>query len=419
MKTIKKIGLLFLMILSFISGLLIGKSYPTKTNALYYDNGQYVSSNIGYFEYYDNLIETIYEDVTAFYFDSQGAGLYLFNEDLEFNLLQTYESYPEIYYYTFEYDNADNFPYIYIEWDNDYGTIEYLPNEDESGTYTLSFMVDYVSYNQYERYYLYNFMLNKGNYIEYEPPGKIFGTNHDIGMFKYANLKRGIFEDINTINFIETLPYTPVYSGFMAKNWDYDYGRVDYAIIADFGVNGFIFDNYNSLLLLNGNASTYTTSFRYGQQIYILFEHGLYYINGADLSYEKLASVDLKSLRAEYGRIIYKIIFVGYGEDYIPGGLATDTFYTSGYNDGFTAGETNGFYKGYESGTQAGYDRGFIDGEAVGITQSNKALGVARSVLGFVTDFTSIEILPNIRIIYLLGLVVMVGIFKWITGLFK
>ena len=140
---------------------------------------------------------------------------------------------------------------------------------------------------------------------------------------------------------------------------------------------------------------------------------------GADLSYEGLASVDLKALRADYGRVIYKIVFVGYGEDYIPGGLATDTFYTSGYNDGFKAGETNGFYKGYESGTQAGYDRGFIDGEAVGITQSNTALGVARSVLGFVTDFTSIEILPNIRIIYLLGLVVMVGIFKWITGLFK
>lgn len=419
MKTIKKIGLLFLMILSFISGLLIGKSFTTKTNALYYDNGQYVSSNIGYFEYHDTLIETEYEDVTAFYFDSQGAGLYLLSEDLEFNLLYTQESNPEIYYYTFEYDNADNFPYIYVEWDMDYGTIEYWPNEDESGIYTLSFMVKYVHYNTFDRYFLYNFMLNKGNYIEYEPPGKIYSGNieNGLGAFSFGTLKSGLYdEDTGEVTNQRTLQYDIVNGGFLSKNWYLEDERVTYAILVDYGNNGLDFSRYNTLNILNGNTNDYIAYLKFGQQIIIEFKNYTYIVNGAD-SAERVAYIDMEQLKGSYGNVVYKIIFTGYGEDYLPGGLSTDTYYVKGYENGYNNGKTEGYHNGYSTGSNVGYENGYQKGLQEGQTQHNKALGIARAVLGFISDFTAIEILPGIRIIYLLGLVVMVGVFKWIIGL--
>lgn len=419
MKMIKKIGLLFLMIMCFLSGLLIGKSFITETKALSYENGKYVSSNIGYFENYGGLEETEYEDSAAFYYDSQGEGIYLLNEDYEFNLLVTYESYPEIYYYTFEYDNADTFPYIYIEWDSDNGFIEYFPEIDDSGTYTISFMVDYYSYNHYDRYFMYNFMLNKGNYTEYEAPGAIYSGNieNSLGAFSFGTLKRGLYnEDTGEVINQRDLQYDIVNGGFISKNWTFEEERVTYAILVDYGIYGLDFSRYDTLNILNGSTNNYIAYLKFGQQIIIEFKNYTYIVNGAD-SANRVAYIDMEQLKGSYGNVVYKIIFTGYGEDYVPGGLSTDTYYVKSYENGFNNGKTEGFSNGYNIGSNVGYENGYQKGLQDGLTQNNQALGIARSVLGFISDFTAIEILPGIKIIYMLGLVVMIGVFKWIIGL--
>lgn len=391
-----------------------------------YEDGEYVSSNIGEISEIDNLEPYDEDGKVGAYYDSQGEGSYYWNEYADFNLLYSSNANPQVYYYTFDFDEDEPIEtfYIYVEWDRDYGEIYIEPTESlKTGYYTLSFEVEYYSYRNYDRYFIYNIMLNEGNYTEYEPLDKIYGSNIDLGLFKFATLQSAYFDgDTPDTQTIKPLNYDVINSGFMSKNWDYSVSGVDYGIIADFGPNGYNIKKYSALNILNGSKNDYKAFLGFGQQIYLFFKSDVYSVNGADLT-NTLSYIDLEALKQQYGDVLYKIYFVGYGQDYIPGGLSTNNDYTLGFDNGYNSGDTDGFHRGYSSGYDAGelagYDKGYIEGKAEGFQQSQGAMGIIKSVLSFINLFTSIEILPGIRIIYLVGLVVMVGIFKWILGLFN
>lgn len=391
-----------------------------------YEDGEYISSNIASIYELENMFPYDEDGQIGAYYDSQGEGYYQFNESIEFSFLDSPDSYPATYYFTFENDTDEPYDdiYIYVEWDLDYGSIYIAPTEElKSGLYTLSFQVDYESHSNYDRYFIYNIMLNKGNYTEYEPLDKIYGSNNDLGMFKFATLQSAYFDgDTPDTQTIKPLNYNVITSGFIARNWEFSDERVDYGIIADFGPYGFNIKKYKTLNILNGSRDDYKAFLAFGQQIYLFFKNDVYSVNGADLS-QTLSYIDLEALRQQYGDVLYKIYFVGYGQDYIPGGLSNSNDYTLGFDRGYEAGDTDGFYRGYDSGydagEDAGFDKGFIEGKAEGFQQSQGAMGIIKSVLSFINLFTSIEILPGVKIIYLAGLVVMIGIFKWILGLFN
>lgn len=431
---IKKVfKMIFLIIITFIVGIAVGRcSAPTTDNntsavkrPVRYDDGQYISSNIGEIYELENLPSYNEDGQIGTYYDSQGEGYYLFNEEIEFNILESPNSYPATYYFTFENDVDEpyNDIYIYIEWDMDYGCI-YIDTTEQlgNGLYTLSFQVDSEYRQNYDRYFVYNIMLNEGNYTEYEPLDKTYGTNYDLGMFKFAALKWAYFDgDTPKTQTIKPLDYDIISSGFISKNWELSEDRPDYGIIADFGANGFNINKYGSINILNGTKDDYRAYLDFGQQIYLFFKNYVYSVNGADLS-TTLSYIDLNVLKQQHGAVLYKIYFVGYGQDYLPGGLSTNNDYTLGFDNGYDAGDSEGFHRGYgagyDAGEDAGYDKGYIEGKTEGLQQSQGALGIVKSVLSFITLFTAIEILPGIKIIYLLGLVVMVSVFKWIMGLF-
>lgn len=431
---IKKVfKMIFLIIITFIVGIAVGRcSAPTTDNNISavkrpvrYEDGQYISSNIGEIYELENLPTYNEDGQIGTYYDSQGEGYYLFNEEIEFSLLESPNSYPATYYFTFENDVDEpyNDIYIYIEWDMDYGCI-YIDTTEQlgNGLYTLSFQVDFEYRQNYDRYFVYNIMLNEGNYTEYEPLDKTYGTNYDLGMFKFATLQSAYFDgDTPETQTIRALDYDIINSGFIAKNWILSEDRVDYGIIADFGVNGFNISKYGAINILNGSKNDYKAFLGFGQQIYLFFKNAVYSVNGADLS-TTLSYIDLEALKQQYGAVLYKIYFVGYGQDYIPGGLSTNNDYTLGFDNGYHSGDADGFHRGYgtgyDAGEDAGYSKGYLEGKTEGFQQSQGAMGIIKSVLSFITLFTAIEILPGIKIIYLLGLVVMVSVFKWIMGLF-
>lgn len=432
---IKKVFKWFLIfVITFIVGFAVGRcSTPTsKENVsaikrpIRYEDGEYISSNLAKIYELENLPDYNEDGQIGTYYDSQGEGVYLFNEDRYFEILQSPDSYPITYYFTFENDTDEPYEdiYIYVEWDLDYGYIYIEPTEQlKNGLYTLSFQVDYYSYSNYDRYFLYNIMLNAGNYTEYEPIDKIYGTDNDLGMFRFATLQSAYFDgDTPITQTIKPLNYNAITTGFIARNWELSDERVDYGIIVDFGAYGYNIKKYKSLNILNGTRDDYRAYLGFGQQVYLFFKNYVYSVNGADLT-NTLSYIDLQELQALYGDTLYKIYYVGYGQDYIPGGLSTSNDYTLGYDRGYESGDNDGFFRGYGSGynagEEAGYDIGYIAGKADGFQQSQGAMGIVKSVLSFINLFTSIEILPGIRIIYLVGLVAMIGIFKWILGLFN
>ena len=117
-----------------------------------YEDGDYVSSNIANIYELENLQPYDEDGQIGAYYDSQGEGVYLFNEARDFYILESPNSYPVTYYFTFENDIDEpyNDIYIYVEWDVDSGYMYINPTEElKSGLYTLSFQVDYESFSNY------------------------------------------------------------------------------------------------------------------------------------------------------------------------------------------------------------------------------------------------------------------------------
>ena len=92
--------------------------------------------------------------------------------------------------------------------------------------------------------------------------------------------------------------------------------------------------------------------------------------------------------------------------------------YEQGYQDGYTAGQTAGYNQGYSEGQTAGYNQGYLDGLDDG-SGSNVNFQYIESVLTLIGNFLNIEILPNIKLSYALGIVIILSIISIIKMVVK
>ena len=95
---------------------------------------------------------------------------------------------------------------------------------------------------------------------------------------------------------------------------------------------------------------------------------------------------------------------------------------TAGYNQGYTAGEsagqTAGYNNGYTAGQTAGYNQGYLEGLDDG-AGSNVNFQYIESVLTLIGNFLNIEILPNIKLSYALGIIIILSIISIIKMVVK
>lgn len=281
------------------------------------------------------------------------------------------------------------------------------------------------------------------------PPLKMANINlanseleSDMGVFKYATIKYGLL-DVDTDDFASSVsPSTNInatYSGFYVdiRDWDTFIAAEDilvsagidfmYGIKIDFGSDGIDFKPYNQLWILNGRSPSFNVNLLYGQAIKLYFKDSSVTINGADeymLSY-----IDLNTLFEEHGTQLLGIDFTGINQDYIPIGLTTNNFYSTGYDTGYEDGHSTGFDAGYKVGETNGYNAGFESGKSQGYNEGyeqgiqNAYNGgeytIFKSVLSLIGNFTNLEILPGVKIIYIIGLIFISGLIKWFLGFIK
>ena len=105
----------------------------------------------------------------------------------------------------------------------------------------------------------------------------------------------------------------------------------------------------------------------------------------------------------------------GYNSGYTAGETAG---YNSGYTAGESAGQTAGYNNGYTAGQTAGYNQGYLDGLDDG-AGSNVNFQYIESVLTLIGNFLNIEILPNIKLSYALGIIIILSIISIIKMVVK
>lgn len=119
-----------------------------------------------------------------------------------------------------------------------------------------------------------------------------------------------------------------------------------------------------------------------------------------------------------------------------------DVGYDSGYQDGYNTGydegttETEDYYEeiiipeikeeyeeigynnGYDYGLEIGYNNGYNDGVIAGSNNFN-ILNLIRSLFDLVWSFLSVEMLPNIKLIYIVAIPLVLSVLKFILGWFR
>ena len=121
----------------------------------------------------------------------------------------------------------------------------------------------------------------------------------------------------------------------------------------------------------------------------------------------------IRSIRLYFARLQY---FEGYQDGYEQGlSDGFDSGYTQGYEEGYEEGLADSFDFGYTQGYEEGYQSGYNAGISGTITPN-----WFTSFIDSIFDIFSIEIFPNIKLIYLffipIGLGVIILIFKLIRG---
>ncbi|MEM3312281.1 MAG: hypothetical protein QW042_05035 [Thermoplasmata archaeon] len=123
---------------------------------------------------------------------------------------------------------------------------------------------------------------------------------------------------------------------------------------------------------------------------------------------------------------------------YIPGGLVIPIEYEKGYQDGYNDGVTEtedyyeeliipdikeeyeeiGYNNGYDYGLEIGYNNGYNDGVIAGSNNFN-ILNLIRSLFDLVWDALNVEMLPNIKLIYIVSIPLILSVIKFILGWFR
>lgn len=123
---------------------------------------------------------------------------------------------------------------------------------------------------------------------------------------------------------------------------------------------------------------------------------------------------------------------------YIPGSILLPIEYEKGYQDGYNDGEIDtedyyeeliipeikeeyeeiGYNNGYNYGLEIGYNNGYNDGVISGSNNFN-ILNLIRSLFDLVWDALNIEMLPNIKLIYIVSIPLILSVIKFILGWFR
>lgn len=123
---------------------------------------------------------------------------------------------------------------------------------------------------------------------------------------------------------------------------------------------------------------------------------------------------------------------------YIAGSILIPFEYENGFNDGYFEGTTEtedyyeeliipeikeeyeeiGYNKGYDYGLEIGYNNGYNDGVIAGSNNFN-ILNLIRSLFDLVWSVLSVEMLPNIKLIYIVAIPLVLSVIKFILGWFR
>lgn len=151
----------------------------------------------------------------------------------------------------------------------------------------------------------------------------------------------------------------------------------------------------------------------------------------------------LSSARLYIGNYIYQdytppleSIFEDLSDYYGDWGYDTgyDTGYNIGYNEAFQEQEDYyeeliipqvqqeyeeiGYNNGYEYGQEIGYNTGYNDGIIAGSNNFN-VLNLIRSLFDLVWGVLSVEMLPNIKLIYIVAIPLVLSVIRFILGWFR
>ena len=103
---------------------------------------------------------------------------------------------------------------------------------------------------------------------------------------------------------------------------------------------------------------------------------------------------------------------LGYDEGF---GLGRDVGYETGYDEGFDEGFGLGRDVGYETGYHEGYDEGFD----VGSGENKGVLNFIKSIFNTINALGNVEILPYIKIWYIIGIPVILAVVRFALGWFR
>lgn len=93
--------------------------------------------------------------------------------------------------------------------------------------------------------------------------------------------------------------------------------------------------------------------------------------------------------------------------------------YDDGYNNGEYYGEQEGYVNGYWVGEEEGYNRGYSNGLIDGNTQLTEYSSVLRSAWNGATSILNTEVLGNLKVIHLIALPLILGLFLIILKLIR
>ena len=186
---------------------------------------------------------------------------------------------------------------------------------------------------------------------------------------------------------------------------------IDFVVDQEFG------DRTNTELFLNNRRNSKSHYYDY----YYVFnvDYGFYYENSEQinsLNHSTWYSINLKSL---YETNVDK------KQDYFDINIATlDTHYQNNTEYGALT-QINNYicFKNDSNFSQVSYDSGYIDGYNVGknetVDQSLWIYSFTRSVFNGFAQVLNVEILPNIKLGYLIAIPLVLSVLRFILGFFK
>lgn len=90
----------------------------------------------------------------------------------------------------------------------------------------------------------------------------------------------------------------------------------------------------------------------------------------------------------------------------------------AGYNNGYDAGWDKGYESGFDYGQELGYNNGYNDGVIAGSNNFN-ILDFIRALFDLIWGVLSVEMLPNIKLVYIVAIPLVLSVIKFILGWFR